>query len=316
MDEITEKQRAGMLALFREPKLSEGVIFEPRGYFDVLRLSSSQLQSIVPGDGGSFYNGEQFPVRICYLTAAIQTLAADERLLQRVGMRIRYHDAYYMAREPALLPLWSNSLASIPDIITPGTSVWDFEYPFILGQRDSLRVQVQDVEDTGQFSRSVSVGFHGVGTKSKRPYFFSQPEPLLVTDNGIHTIDTTGYRNDGSEPVAVTGMAVESGSIVGAADPTGDSRAFVVQVRQIGNGTNRDWFQGPQSTTPWNVRGLPAAIAGVTGGRALVHKLPDPGFLLMPGDGFIIDMEQFDFPTSPPTVLDVAVGAFGTIAVK
>jgi hypothetical protein len=133
-----------------------------------------------------------------------------------------------------------------------------------------------------------------------------------VIDNGVHVLDSTGFRSDGSEPIAVTGYAIQAGSLIpDDGDPTGDTRAFAVQVRQIGNGTNRDWFQGPD-TAPWNARGIPAAIAGVTGGRALVHRLPDPGFLLMPGDGFIIDAEQFGIVAD----LDLAVGAFGTIAVK
>jgi hypothetical protein len=306
---VTEKQRAGVLALFREPKLSDGVQFEPRGYFDVISLDHSQPNVIVPGNGSSFYNSEAFPVRITHLTAAVQTLAADARMIQRIGIRIRYHDAYYMAREPALIPLWSNTLTTIPDIVTPGVSVWDFEYPFILGQRDSLRVQVQQF--VPNVTRSISVGFHGVGTKSKRPYFFSMPEPLDVSDIGVHTLDATGFRSDGSEPIAVTGYAIQVGSTAGAGDPTGDSRAFAVQIRQIGNGTNRDWFQGPD-TSPWNARGVPAAIAGVTGGRALVHRIPGDGFLLMPGDGFIVDAEGFGIDTS----MDVAVGIFGVIAIK
>ena len=309
--EITEKQRAGVLALFREAKISDGVIFEPRGYFDIIALDHTTSNVIVPGNGGSFYNSEQFPVRLTHLVAAVQTLAADERMLQRIGIRIRYHDAYYMAREPALIPLWSNTLTTIPDIVTPGVSVWDFEYPFILGQRDSLRVQVQDVEDAPNSSRAISVGFHGVGTKSKRPYFFSMPEPLVVTDTGVHVLDSTGFRSDGSEPIAVTGQAIQVASLTDASDPTGDTRAFAVQVRQIGNGTNRDWYQGPD-TAPWNARGVPAAIAGVTGGRAIVHRLPGQGFLLMPGDGFIVDAEQFGISAD----LDIAVGIFGTIAVK
>jgi len=307
---VTEKQRAGVLALFREPKLSDGVQFEPRGYFDVISLVHNEDNVIVPGNGSSFYNSEAYPVRLTHLTAAVQKISADARMIQRIGMRIRYHDAYYMAREPALIPLWSNVLTSIPDIVTPGVSVWDFEYPLILGQRDSLSVRVQQVAGDNE-TRSISVGFHGVGTKSKRPYFFSMPEPATITDAGVHNLDASGFRSDGSEPIAVTGHAIQVGSVEGAGDATGDSRAFAVQIRQIGNGTNRDWFQGPD-TSPWNARGVPAAIAGVTGGRALVHRIAGDGFLLMPGDGFIIDAENFGVDES----MDVAIGAFGVIAVK
>jgi hypothetical protein len=106
------------------------------------------------------------------------------------------------------------------------------------------------------------------------------------------------------------GTAVQVNALSNATDPTGDTRPFAVQMRQIGNGTNTDWFQGPQ-TAPWNGRGIPAALLGVLGGRTIVHELPYPGFLLMPGDGFDIDAQG-----TVAADTDLAVGAFGTIAVK
>lgn len=310
-EQLTEKQRDGVLKLFLEPRIAEGVIYEPRGYFDVLTIVADQPDNIVGGDGASFYNGEAFPVRITHLSFAVQTLDADPRLIQRMRMRIRYHDAYYMSRFPSLIPLWANVITATPDIVAPGVSTWRFPFPLMLGQRDTIQVRVQDVEDTGTFERDISAAYWGVGTRSKRPYQLTMLAPRSIDDNGVHTLDATGFRNDGSEPVAVQGTAVQVNALSGANDQTGDSRPFAVQMRQIGNGTNTDWFQGPQ-TPPWNGRGIPAALLGVTGGRAIVHELPYPGFLLMPGDGFIVDA-QGDVEDDD---VDLAVGAFGTIAVK
>jgi hypothetical protein len=147
-DQITDKQRDGVLKLFLEPRLSEGVIYEPRGYFDVMTIPGGDASTIITGDGASFYNGEAYPIRLTHLAFAVQTLSADSRLIQRMQIRLRYHDAYYMSRFPALIPLWANVITATPDIVAPGVSTWKFPFPLTLGQRDTIQVRVQDVEDT------------------------------------------------------------------------------------------------------------------------------------------------------------------------
>ena len=73
----------------------DGVLYEPRVYFDTFLVSSDLNSSqIVAGSPNNiFVNGEQFPVSLQYMTASLLPSLAgdlsDPRLLQRIGLRER-----------------------------------------------------------------------------------------------------------------------------------------------------------------------------------------------------------------------------------
>jgi hypothetical protein len=297
-------------------ELCEGVIYEPRGFFDFGQINPAST-TLVSGTPGAFYNGEQFPVRLTHLLMSFALdPAADDRQLQNIGLRLRYHDHYYMNRVPAPLPLWENQVVATPDYISPGSSVWHFARPFILSKRDTLFIQVQQLDGTQQNQRSVSVGLHGVGFLSKRPYFLSV-ESDLINDGLFHTLNSAELRNDGSEPIIVDSIVVQASAVTDAADPLGDTRAFTIQVRQVGNGTGTDWFEVPVPQTPTlavPLLGMPVPLLGPHGGRAIVHRIPGDGMVLTSGDGFDIDWQNLGIAGG--TTLTVVLGAIGYIAVQ
>ena len=297
-------------------ELCEGVIYEPRGFFD-FGLLTTAVTTIVPGTPGAFYNGEQFPVRITHLTmSTLGVVATDDRQLQNIGLRLRYHDHYYMNRVPAALPLWENQIVSTPDYVSPGSSVWHFARPFILSKRDTLFITVQRLDQGQNSSRTIKVAFHGTGFLSKRPYFLAVGSDLILDEFG-HVLNSPSLRNDGSEPIIIDSIVVQCSALSGAQDPLGDSRMFTIQVRQVGNGTGTDWFDVP---VPQNgfplvpLLGMPVPLIGAHGGRAIVHRIPGDGFVLTNGDGFDIDWQNLGLPAN--TTVQVVLGAIGYIAVQ
>jgi hypothetical protein len=116
---------------------------------------------------------------------------------------------------------------------------------------------------------------------SKRPYLFSgrrELDSLLTT-----SLPTTDFRNDGSEPVIITDMTVHVAAELGTVNPEGNIGRLRFNVRQVGNGTNAQWFSGPQ--VPVAVNRMQATLAGPTTGRAVVHEFPGDGLLWEPGEG-------------------------------
>jgi len=157
--------------------LMDGVLYEPRVYTDSYNIVNTDTNIIQGSPGNIFQNGEQFPVMLKWMTAfitgggALDDTPADPRLLQRVGMRVRYHDQYYMSRNFAPIPLWHNTQTAAPAYTAPGTAAWDFDAPVVLSSRDSLQVSVASVDATVGLQVRAEVGFHGVGLLSRRPYF-------------------------------------------------------------------------------------------------------------------------------------------------
>lgn len=262
--------------------LKDGVIEEPRGYWDEITLNAPNVISECAPN--VFENGEQFPVRLTHLTAAMPESSVDERLIQRVGLRLTFHDQYYMGRDHAPVPLWLNENVAAGDLITDGASSQVFDRPVILSARDSLNVRVQLI-DAPDAARRVSVSFTGTGMLSKRPYFFS--DEVDLTNVQPTALDTSRFRNDGVEPIALTDWAVHCGAELGDATGNGDIRQVRVNVRQIGNGTQAQWFQG--RTVPTPRERLPAVLMGTRTGRAVVHRFPGQGLLWEPGEGITVD---------------------------
>jgi hypothetical protein len=303
----------------------DGVLYEPRVYFDVFSVSSDLSPSqIVQGSPNNiFVNGEQFPVSLQYMTASllpdiVGEGIADPRLLQRIGLRVRYHDQYYMARTHAPMALWTNEATSAPDFVSPSTATWDFEQPFVLSARDSLQITVQSLlplGGEGGASATVSVSLHGIGLLSERPYFFSGKTTL--TDNSSTNLPTTFFRNDGSEPVVIGGMVLNVflATPTQAVGLTFPASGITVQCRQIGNGTNADWIQGP---SPVFSSQTPAVLLGAKTGFCMTHRIPGNGWQWRPGEGIEIDVNNLGLPGNEqePFTYRVGVALLGYIAVQ
>jgi hypothetical protein len=302
----------------------DGVLYEPRVYFDVFTVSSDLNSSqIVAGSPNNiFVNGEQFPVSLQWMTATLLPTVAgglpDPRLLQRVGLRVRYHDQYYMARTHAPIALWENTPNAAPDFVSPSTASWDFEQPFVLSARDSLQITVQSLLPLGGeagLEATVSVSLHGIGLLSERPYFFSGK--TVLDDNTSTNLPTTFFRNDGSEPVVIGGMVLNvflsAPDVASAA--TFPASGITVQCRQIGNGTNADWMQGP---SPVFSSQVPAVLLGAKTGFNMLHRIPGNGWQWRPGEGIEIDVNNLGLPGDgqEPITYRVAVACLGYIAVQ
>lgn len=292
--------------------LEAGVLHEPRGYFDVIDLNNDG--NIVQGHPEVFRNGEQFPVRLTHMVAAMTRLdaaeppqAQDERLVQRVGLRMEFHNQYYMNPEFLPIALWGNTVVAASQAITPATSSWMFPTPFVLSARDTLDVQVQ-LDAAPASPQRITVAFSGVGFLSGRPYFLSGDR--LVTDGASTQLTTTAFRNDGSEPIIVTDGTVVVTAPEDSVDATGDIRAASLQVRQAGNGTNAQWFRGPTNPA---IERMPAQLWGAWSGRAVVHTFPGDGLIWEPGEG--IDLQVQGLTTTPPPDARVAIALLGYITV-
>jgi hypothetical protein len=321
--------------------LIDGVLYEPRVYTDTFTLTSAN-QNIVAGTPNIFVNGEQFPVILKWLTAypilgtcesgprlqepapkAPQapgcTCLPDPRLIQRVGMRVKYHDQYYMSRTFAPVPLWHNTQTATPAYEAPSTSAWDFDMPVVLSSRDSLAVTVASLVagETCTPVVRVEVGFHGLGLLSQRPYFLQGTIDLSSTVQT--TLSTTFFRNDGSEPIVLMGAVIAQTLASGDVGTTLPLSTLNVQIRQVGNGTNANWVQAPVTQ---NGR-VPAVLLGQKAGFSVVHELPGEGWNWRPGEGVEIDMQNLGIPPLTPAqeqpqeqIITVGVAIVGYIAVQ
>lgn len=269
--------------------ICDGVIEEPRVYFDEIPIRADGVVS--KGDPNVFINGEQFPVRITRVSFALRgediegtfTLP-DERLLARVGVRFVFHDAYYQSAVFQPVPLWSNVICAGARGLTPGYSSYVFDRPLVLSARDTLRV-VAALEAAEETARTATVGFHGVGLQSKRPYLLGASRDLTAITPV--TFQGADYRNDGTEPIALTEMVVRLSATTDDPTGAGDVRLGRFNVRTVGNGTGSDWFIGP--STPAPISQCFGANLGFTLGRAVVHQIPNEGWLWEPGEGITVD---------------------------
>ncbi len=306
------KLRANLVQL-AQGNLDLGILHEPRMFYDVVTLDPDG--AITNGHAEVFKNGEQFPIRLTHLTASLpvrengaEPPQVDEREIQRIGLTMRFHDQWYMNQEFLPIPLWGNKVVAAAPQVSVGTSTWRFDVPFILSARDTLTVQVA-LAETPSSARQVTVTFTGIGMLSGRPYLLSATR-LLDSDTAT-IMPTTNYRNDGSEPIIVSEMTANVSAPIDDQDPTGDIRQLSLQVRQVGNGTNADWFQGPINV---DADLMPASLLGVRSGRAVVHQFPGDGLIWEPGEG--IDIRLRGFPTVeeiPNVNVNIALSGYITI---
>lgn len=327
MSELNEYN--SYLQRLAEKNAVQGVMYEPRIFYDAIDLDGALPTR---SQDGVFRNGGRFPIRITHMTAAMASVdalgaAQDPRLLQRVGGYFMFHGQYYMnppqqltaatPQQPTSLAAWANVLSAGPDVISRGTSAQKFIHPFILSVRDTLKVTVQLV-DSPAYPIRVTVSFTGVGIISRQPYFLSGFTDIPVGTAQVD-IDTTRFLNDGAEPILVTDMTINSHSPENLNDPTGDAAFTLVQVKQIGNGTNEDWAAGPVGTNQeWSpgvgITNLcPSILWGSYSGRALVHRFPGDGLVWEPGEGIDLYLQALADDTEDTKVM---VGLVGYVAVQ
>lgn len=282
-----------VIALSKRGFLRKGVINEPRTFYDLIDLHADQ--TITGGTPGVLINGEQFPVRLTHMLASVAYLdngndVDNELNIQRIAQRLTFHNQMYMNSQLLPLPLWGNKPVAAAESVSSGTSHWDFVangQPFVLSARDTLLITValNDVVDPPS-AVPVNVAFTGFGMLSHRPYLLnSQVELATIVPVNLTTVD---FRNDGSEPIVITDMTVNVAGEIENVNPTGSIGRVSIQVRQVGNGTNANWFDGPLVGPGMRMQ---ATLLGVTSGRAVVHQFPGDGLIWEPGEGITVEAQ-------------------------
>lgn len=323
-DEIPQKGTNNYLdyviQLAKGPTLEEGVVNEPRLYYDALSVLPDPTVETA-GTPDAIYNRELFPVRLTHMTAAIgwgvAELSFPPILIQMYGLQLRYHDQFYMNSNPVAIPAWCNKVVAAPDVSSAAMSAWDFiasgSRPPILSKQDTFQVDVRCDDQVPDFvdaenPLAVTVTFTGFGILSRRPYLFSGTANLteVLTRKSI---SASNFRNDGNEPIIITDMTV----LVGPQSDDdvflgGDIRRVSLNVRQVGSGTGSWWFAGTKNDSL-----CPASLLGVTTGRAVVHQFPGVGQLFGPADGMSLMMQPLRALIDVPVSIDI--GFIGYIMV-
>jgi hypothetical protein len=280
-----------IVALSKRGFIRKGIINEPRVFYDVVELNANQ--TVTSGTPGVLINGEQFPIRLTHMLASVAYLdsadAVDPEInIQRIGMRLTFHNQNYMNSQLLPLPLWGNKVVAAAESVSFGTSHWDLVangQPFILSARDTLIVSLHLNDAVSPASAvPVNVALTGFGALSKRPYLLNS-QALLADLNPVN-MTTVDFRNDGSEPIIITDITVNVAAEIESIDPTGSIGRISIQIRQVGNGTNANWFEGPPAPTGMRMQ---ATLMGVTSGRAVTHQFPGDGLLWEPGEGITLE---------------------------
>jgi hypothetical protein len=302
-------------------QLEQGIIHEPRAFFDVIEVKPDGTPT--PGHPEVFKNGEQFPIRLTHMTAAVALFGqdqeepevVDERFIGDIGLRMVFHNQMYMNPQFLPVPIWSNKAVAASDVITDSTASWRFDVPFVMSARDTLLVDVLSALATDEDQQLPTVTLTGIGLLSGRPYLISGQQTLVSPQRT--RLGTTFFRNDGSEPMIISNITVTVSQPANELDPIGDIRSLSLNIRQTGNGTNAFWCQGPDSLPAGEL--MPATLWGVTTGRAVVHKFPGDGLIWEPGEG--IDVVARALPLVPggvppedfDAILDIALTGYITI---
>lgn len=292
--------------------LKAGILNEPRVFYDVIPLSQDDTL-IIGGNPGVFVNGEQYPIRISHMSAALAYLDQESHVafdadIQRAAMRLIFHDTFYMNASFVPLPLWGNVPVAPPEAIAQGISHWNLVEngnPFVLSARDTLVVTVQ-LNDATLADYPANLVLAGIGALSKRPYLFNSE--AILTGPQRTNLNSVDLRNDGIEPVVITDITVTAGPTLTSTDPRGDISAISLNIVQSGNGTGAKWFIGPQ-TPPPPIPLMPAQLLGFSTGRAVVHQFPGDGLLWNPGDGISVEVQTRPLRSDGSTpILCLALG--------
>lgn len=304
------------LVQFAARNRGEGVLVEPRFYFDFLpfpTVAQAAGQEIGNTDSDAYKNGEQFPVRLTHMVVAPLPTMDNQNVLrwpsqsavQDMFLRVERFGEFYMNERLIRAPAWMNKVIAPPTSMNNGVVTHRFAQPLVLSSRDSLRVELEapytftgvnfppynlSTDDVSDLVLEITVQVTGIGMKSGRPYFYSgQARPA----GAVYAIDPAQLQNTGNEPVVVTEMTVFAGysGIFTPAEgqtlaPTGtnlvDARFFRINVRQNGNGTQAYWMRGP--VYPDLVARMPLCLLGTDVNNCVVHEFPGDGLTLEPGE--------------------------------
>lgn len=305
----------------------DGVQYEPRLWWDQFDFAAGGINTSFGAEGdGPFYNGEEYPVRITHLTAAMaigETLSpdpapvqGDPRLIQRFGMHVEINDAFYQNERFVPLPLWHNVRVGGAPVISPAISSIRFPRSFPLGQRQSFVVDVE-LEQVPDSARDVAISFEGVGRTSKRPYRFASVVSLSTTAST--QFSPLDLRSEGVEVVDVHSMTLSVSAPIEDNDAAGDIRQMRLRIRQTGNGTQSKWDSGAIDSTGAPLP-APGVLWGTHIGRAIVHELPmtsetERGWLVQPGQGFKVRLQNFDTTRQETVAESVWVGFVGYVVI-
>jgi len=281
--------------------IARGIHQEPRVLFDAVTLGADAGISVNRVADDVMRNGEDYPLRVRALVAMILP-SQDEANIQRVGMRMMFHDAWYMQRDFVPLATWGNKVLSGAQAFSFAQATWQPYAPVVLSARDSLLAQVQL---RAAASRRATISYSAIGLDSQRQYFKSAG--VNLTDQVVNPVSPELLRNDGGEPILITSISAHCAAEGDANNPMGDIRQLNIQLQQLGNGTNQDWLKGPAE----NPQLCPAGLIGVTSGRAIVHEFPGEGLLWEPGEGITIEFQ----PLSPAIADTLGIAVVGTLEV-
>ena len=317
---MTDNRNYKEIVQFASKNRGEGVLIEPRAYFDFLNYvdASSNLNTQVWNtDPGSFTNGEQFPVRLTHFVVSPNFKVAQVQsetvvryvypdALQSVKLRIERYDEFYMNEFLINAPAWHNVNIAPPVAVGNALVTRTLKHAIVLSARDSLRVEVERVPFgatvaitpaggepsvvTGTLS--VTFTYTGVGMRSGRVYTWGDTVSFYTDGPSIESFDPAQLQNVGGEPVAITQMSFQVGpgenvidgdTTFGPASAPAmfDTRLFRVAIKQIGNGTQADFQHGP--TYPTEIKRMPLSLWGTDVGQSVVHQFPGDGLLLDPG---------------------------------
>lgn len=205
----------GDLIQFASRNKGEGVLIEPRFYYDVINFETQGDGTTAPyaltaqqSDPDSFKNGEQFPVRLTHLIVSPQHFPLNveggpgviyERpsTVQQLTLRVERYGEYYMNEQFIRASAWHNVQSAQPYNLASGTVTHKLFQPLVLSARDSLRIDFECVYPgpTNMFvpppnaqqitinsfngenfePPSIVVQLSGVGMRSGRPYMLSGP---------------------------------------------------------------------------------------------------------------------------------------------
>jgi hypothetical protein len=295
--------------------LCDGRFFEPRWFYDEITVNDDQ--TINQNNPDAFKNGEAFPIKITHIIMAIRSInsasplvVSDERLIQRVGVKLLFHGQEYMAREFTVAPLWHNKRVAAPDSVSLGQSAHRFFEPWLLTARDVMKVQVQLLQATDSgTTRKATVAFAGFGLDSRRPYW--KASDINLSSTTIGNLDVSLLRNDGDEPIVMTDMTAHLSAQSNKNDPSGDISLLRVQVNQVGNGTNSEWFKHASSNAPSTL--MLAQMLGTHTGRCVVHRLDeDTPIYWEPGEGLNVQVQAIQQSIGAPVL---AIALAGTIII-
>lgn len=319
-------EHLGPILATHAPALCTGRLYEPRLLYATLNLPVGG--AIQRFDSNVFRNGERYPLHLTHLVWAVRdrdygaSVSTAEEQLQRVQARLTWHDSWYMGFDPMDLPLWQNQQGiAIPEPLASGAVTWRFLRPIELPTRAAFEVScsLERTQLEADGTIPIAVCFRGRGIKSRQEFMFASRRSLGFgnanggLDVNLQIVPVADFTNDGVEPIAITDMTISVGPQTLDTSPVGNIRLGRINVTMIQGGTGTPFAQNRGTTSGAADVDCPAVLWGVSAGRAVVHVIPDGGWILEPGRGF--DAEMLNLNASGNFNLNVAMGAAGYLVV-